>query len=453
MSAEQAQADARPDEVATAEDVIRESFRRDLLDHVSSEGQPDDGAIADRARAALAEKAVSEYIARTADDPALPRLSRLQYLQVRHRLYIAHGPLGPLGDLLQIEGVEDIHINGTRGGELDFGDHTEPLPGRFESEEELVRIVQRYAEQAGRHIDAGSPIVTVTLRDGSRLNAVLPPVAKPLVITIRKHQLGRFRELEDFAREGAIPDEAVALLRAAVGAGLNILVSGRTGAGKTTFARVLGLEIPAGERTCVIETETELWLHELRDDFFSLEARDANVEGEGEVSLEQLFQLAALRQRPRRIIVGEVRGREAEPMLHAMASGHDGSVTTIHASSDRHALSRLEVLASSGTGAAMSPALARHMIATGVDMILQVGRYQSAAGVRRRLTTLSLVAENRESPEDGPALLTVARYRPGTDTWDWTWDALLDAPDKISEKFGTAGVDVRRLAVRVAPDA
>jgi pilus assembly protein CpaF len=457
LATEPVQPDAPNEDVDRAEDLIRESFRKDLYDQMK--GGPADAATAgerlgqeDRIRDALAEKAVREYVAKTATDPSLPRLSKVQYLQIRHRLYVAHGPLGPLGDLLQIEGVEDIHINGTRGGELDFGDHKEPLPGRFASEDELIQIVQRYAEQAGRHIDVGSPVVTVTLRDGSRLNAVFPPVAKPMVITIRKHQLGRFRELEDFAREGAMPDEAVPLLRAAVQAGLNILISGRTGAGKTTIARTLGLEIPDGERTCILETETELWLHELRDDFFSLEARDANVEGAGEVTLEQLFQLAALRQRPKRIIVGEVRGREAEPMLHAMASGHDGSITTIHASSARHALARLEVLAS-GSGSAVSPRLVQHMIATGVDMVLQVGRYRRLGRDVRRLTTLSLVAENQERPEDGPVLLNLARYRLANDRWEWAWENLADAPEKIQDKFEVAGIDIRKLAVRVVPDA
>jgi pilus assembly protein CpaF len=168
-------------------------------------------------------------------------------------------------------------------------------------------------------------MVTVTLRDGSRLDAVLPPVSKPLVLTVRKQQLKRFLGLGDLVAEGA--------LRAAAHTS--------PGGGSAEQA------IPDGERTCVLETETDLWLHDLRERHcFSLEARDATVEGAGRITQRELFQRAALRQRPERVIVGEVRGEEAMEMPQAMTSGHDGSLTTIHASSVPVALHRLETLAS-----------------------------------------------------------------------------------------------------------
>src|SRR5262249_26824037 len=157
------------------------------------------------------------------------------------------------------------------------GDHREALPVRFESEDELVQLLRWYAELSGKHLDPGSPILTFTLRDGSRVNAILPPVAKPLVVTIRRQQPRRFLTPEDLVREGAVPASARTLLHAAVLARLNVVVSGSTGAGKTTVVRTLALQAPQGERTCVLETETELWLHDLRDEFFSLEEREANV--------------------------------------------------------------------------------------------------------------------------------------------------------------------------------
>ena len=452
MPAESDRRDATPEAVLRAEDIIRQRYRADLADLLKAASANPRAAGEDRARAALAEKAVRDYHAETARNPDLPELSRVQYVQLQHRLYIAHSPLGPLGDLLEIEGVEDIHINGTSGGYLEYGDHREPLPGSYRDEDELVRVVQYYAEQAGRHIDEAMPIVTVTLRDGSRLNAVLPPVSRPLVITIRRHQLGRFRGLEDLVRERALPAEAVALLQASVHAGLNILISGATGTGKTTVARVLGLEMPEGERTIVLESETELWLHELRDDCISMEARDANVEGAGQITLEQLFTLAALRQRPKRIVVGEVRGSEAEPMLQAMASGHDGSFTTIHATNPQDALVRLEGLAMRSTSN-LSPRLVRGMIGRGIDMVLQLGRYRRGATWVRRTSSLAFVAENREDPEGDPFVMEFCRYDYAADGWDWRAERVMDMPRKVHDKFEAAGFDARRLHLQVIRDA
>jgi len=452
VSAEPAQADAAPEEVRRVEETVRPLFARDLLDW---KRQHPDGELSkegDDARMALAEKAVRDYHARTADDASLPRVSRVQYLRIQHRLYIAHSPLGPLGDLLELEDVEDIHIDGTRGGRLVYADRTEPLPVRFADQGELIRIIQRYFEQAGRHIDAGNPMGTITLRDGSRLNAILPPTAEPFVITIRKHQLGRFRELEDLVKEGAMPERAMVFLRYSVRALLNILISGRTGSGKTTDARVLGLEIPAGERTCTLESDRELWLHELRDDCFSLEARAANVEGRGEITLEQLFR-EALRQRPQRIVVGEVRGAEAGPMLHAMASGHDGSFTTIHAGSPRQALETLEKWAL-GSELGTSPQLIRQMISSGVDLVMQVGAYVKGDVHVRRLSSLALVVDNREDPDGRPLLMPLCTYHHADDSWRWDDDVLRELVSsmtlaKVREKFELAGVEPRRALLEV----
>jgi len=255
--------------------------------------------------------------------------------------------------------------------------------------------------------------------------------------------------LKDLAREGAIPAQAIPFLEAAVRARLNTVICGPTGSGKTTLARILALLIPTGERTCVLETETELWLHELREaDFFSLEERDANVEGAGRVTLQDLFQRGALRQRPRRIIVGEVRGKEALDMLHAMTSGHDGSLTTLHASGPRAALQRLEALAMSADPH-LAPMVVRQMVAGGVDLIVYLGTYQRGRQACRRLGSLAFVAENPEDPYGGLLLQEFCSYAPSSDDWHWEGAALAHVPSKIRDKLQLADIDPSHLLVHV----
>ncbi len=444
------QREAAPGEVAAAERLMLTALRKNLGELLAGRTDPRPRAADDHAIFALADAAVKDYHAATARDPSLVRLSKVQYWEIRQRLYVSHSALGPLGELLALERVEDIHINGPRAGYLEYGDHREPLPVTYTSEEELTDLVKYYAEQAGKHFDPANPMVTVTLRDGSRLNAILPPVSKPLVITIRKQQLRRFLVPQDLAREGAIPAAAIPCLEAAVRARLNVVICGPTGAGKTTVARILALLIPAGERTCVLETETELWLHELReDDFFSLEERDANVEGAGRITLQDLFQRGALRQRPRRIIVGEVRGKEALDMLHAMTSGHDGSLTTLHASGPRAALSRLEVLAMSADSH-LAPAVVRQMVGSGVDLVVYLGTYQRGDQLCRRLGSMAYVAENLEDAAGGPVIQEFCRYVPRSDDWRWDRDALTQVPTKVAAKFQLAGIEPARFFYQVA---
>ena len=433
--------EASNSEVATAERLMLTAFRKNLDELLAGRADPRPRADDDKAIFALADQAVKQYHAATARNPDLPRLSAVQCWEIRQRLYVSHSALGPLGQLLAVDGVEDIHINGTRSGYLEYGDRREPLPVTYSSEDDLIDIVKYYAEQGGKHFDPANPMVTVTLRDGSRLNAILPPVAKPLVITIRKQQLRRFLSLKDLEREDAIPAQAIPILDAAVRARLNTVICGPTGSGKTTMARILALLVPPGERTCVLETETELWLHELREeDFFSLEERDANVEGAGRVSLQDLFQRGGLRQRPRRIIVGEVRGKEALDMLHAMTSGHDGSFTTLHASGPRAALNRLEVLAMSADPH-LAPTVVRQMVAGAVDLIVHLGTYQRGDTSCRRLGSLAFVAENPEDPFGGALLQEFCRYVPQSDDWQWESAALLHIPTKVRDKLELVGVE------------
>lgn len=194
----------------------------------------------------------------------------------------------------------------------------------------------------------------------------------------------------------------------------------------------------------MLETETELWLHELRRGFISLEERDANVEGAGRITLQDLFQKGALRQRPRRVIVGEVRGKEALDMLHAMTSGHDGSLTTLHASGPRMALSRLEVLAMSADSN-LVPQVVRQMVGSGVDLVAHLSNYQRGDDQVRRLGSLSFVAENPENPLGSPSVIDLCNYRVESDSWEWRPESLKYMPDKIRLKFQVTGIDPGQL--------
>ncbi len=439
--------DAGLEEFKRAEAEIRLVFQRDLdellRDRPDAGLQPGDG----RAIFAFADRAVSTYHRATLDSSSLPPLSRAQYHEIRQKLYFSRIGLGPLPRLLEEPGVEDIHIDGTREVTLNYGDRLQRIPNPFTTEEELITLIRFYAEEAGKHFDTGSPIVTVVLRDGSPMNAILPPVAKPMAITIRRHQLGRFKVLEELARSGVIPGAAMRLLRAAVLARLNLVISGQTGCGKTTVARVLALLIPDDERTFVLETETELWLHDLRDHFISLEEREANVENAGRITLRDLVTRAALRQRPRRIIVGEVRGPEALDMLRALVSGHDGSLSTLHASSPREAVSTLQMLAMSAEPQPPRDVVDQ-LVGRAVDLVVHLGQYKRGDVEVRRLSSICFVDHNLENPSL-PIVQEACRYVPADDDWEWDTNSIRFMPRKVAVKFETEGDSAFQLAQSV----
>jgi len=382
----------------------------------------------------------------------LPVLSRAEYRRLGARIFARVTPLGPLGELLADPAVEEILVNGPKEVLVVRDGRQQPAGIEFDDEDQLVDLVQQHLDRGSAHFDRASPMVTATLEDGSRLNAVLPPVATPLAITIRKHHLARFTSLDDLVDAGAMPWELMLLLRASIQGRLNIVISGGTGSGKTTLLRVLIGEIPAGERVITIEDQRELHVRTRsggRPNCISLEAREANIEGQGAITIQQLVR-NALRQRPDRIFVGESRGPEALDVIDAMGTGHDGSGTTLHANSVRDTLHRLNTLIRRHPAQARADPIAiAHEVAAKVDLVIHLLRTRDATGRDRRV--VDQVAVITGSVEAGwPVHEELCRYDPGSGRWHWTRLRFDDLPTKVVDKMRAGGVDLDRLARQLA---
>ena len=278
--------------------------------------------------------------------------------------------LGPLSPLLRDTAISEIMINGPENIFVESRGLLYRTPARFNSESHLQSIIQRIVEPLGRHIDAASPMVDARLEDGSRVNAVIPPLALDgSLVTIRKFPANKLTD-EDLIRFGSLTRPMAAFLRDAVRARRNILVSGGTGSGKTTLLNILSQFIPEKERIITVEDSAELKLS--HENLCRLEARPANVEGQGRITIRDLV-INTLRMRPDRIIVGECRGAEALDMLQAMNTGHDGSMTTCHANNPRDALSRHENMVMMA-GFELPSSAIREQIASAIHLIVQQTR-------------------------------------------------------------------------------
>ncbi|MCW4385428.1 CpaF family protein [Salinibacterium sp. SYSU T00001] len=291
---------------------------------------------------------------------------------------------GPLQRFLDDDAVTEIMVNGPNQIYVERLGRLDRSPVRFASEQHLRNIIERIVLRVGRRIDESSPLVDARLPDGSRVNAIIPPLAVDgSTLTIRKFSRDPF-QVQDLIGFGTLTPQLATVLDAAVRARLNILVSGGTGTGKTTLLNVLSSFIPADERIVTIEDAVELQLQQPH--VVRLESRPANIEGRGEITIRDLVR-NSLRMRPDRIIVGEVRGGESLDMLQAMNTGHDGSISTLHANSPRDALSRLETMVLMA-GLDLPLRAIRDQIASSVDVIVQISRLRDGS---RRVTNLTEV--------------------------------------------------------------
>jgi pilus assembly protein CpaF len=289
--------------------------------------------------------------------------------------------LGPLEPLLAEPTVSDILVNGHGTVYVERYGRLEPTPVQFRDDEHLLRIIDRIVSSVGRRIDESSPMVDARLKDGSRVNVIIPPLALDgPVLSIRRfaHDL---LTMENMIKLCALTPRIAEVLQGIIRARLNVLISGGTGTGKTTMLNILSGYIPASERILTIEDSAELQLRQPH--VVRLETRPPNIEGKGEVTQRDLVR-NSLRMRPDRIIVGEVRQYEAFDMLQAMNTGHDGSLTTVHANTPRDALTRVENMVAM-TGLELSPKTVRAQIASAIHVVLQLERLEDG---RRKLVSI-----------------------------------------------------------------
>ncbi|MCL6451431.1 MAG: CpaF family protein [Acetobacteraceae bacterium] len=316
---------------------------------------------------------------------AVEGLGPLEKEAVREALLAEILGYGPIQPLLDDPEVTEIMVNGPEQVYVERGGRISATGVRFRDEREILRLIDKIVTPLGRRIDEANPMVDARLPDGSRVNAVIPPVAvKGPVVTIRKFARDLL-EVEDLIRLGTLTAHMAQFLEACVRARLNIVVSGGTGSGKTTTLNVLSSFIPPDERIVTIEDAAELQLRQ--EHVVSLETRPPNIEGRGEIPVRQLVR-NALRMRPDRIVVGEVRSGEALDMLQAMNTGHDGSLSTAHANSPRDLLSRLETMVLMA-GMELPVKAVREQIASALDLIIHQARLRDGS---RRITHITEVA-------------------------------------------------------------
>jgi pilus assembly protein CpaF len=297
--------------------------------------------------------------------------------------------LGPLEDLLSSAEITEIMVNGPEQIYIEQHGKLVRTPVAFESTEQLMQVIDRIVSTVGRRVDESSPMVDARLKDGSRVNVIIPPLSlRGPVVTIRKFAKEALTA-DDLIRFRSATPEMLTFLRACVRARLNVVVSGGTGSGKTTTLNILSSFIPEDERIVTIEDAAELQLRQ--DHVVTLETRPANVEGRGRVSIRDLV-INALRMRPDRIVVGECRGGEALDMLQAMNTGHDGSLTTLHANNPRDCISRLETMVLMA-GAELPSRAIREQIGSAINMIVHQSRLRDGT---RRVVSITEVLGTRD---------------------------------------------------------
>jgi len=309
--------------------------------------------------------------------------------QEKHRLFEQISAdvlgLGPLQTLLEDDSITEVMVNGPKNLYIERAGKIHRVPMSFESDEHVLRIIDRIVAPLGRRIDESSPYVDARLPDGSRVNAVIPPISLiGPTVTIRKFAKNPFT-IEQLVNFGTVSPEALQFLKACVESRLNIVISGGTGSGKTTFLNVLSQFIPGDERIITIENAAELQLRQ--EHVVTLESRPPNIEGQGEITIRQLV-INSLRMRPDRIIVGEIRDEAALDMLQAMNTGHDGSMTTCHSNSPRDTLTRVETMTLMA-GMELPVRAIREHIASALDLVVHQERLRDGTRKIVNITEVS----------------------------------------------------------------
>jgi pilus assembly protein CpaF len=335
--------------------------------------------------AALSQEQVHAEVSRLAENVLAQEAMPLSTAErdrlvndVQHELF----GLGPLEPLLSDPTISDILVNSHSTIYVERRGKLEVTSVAFKDDEHLMRVIERIVSSVGRRIDESSPMVDARLKDGSRVNAIIPPLSiDGPVLSIRRFGAEPLR-MDSLIENKALTRDIADMLEMCVSARLNVLISGGTGAGKTTLLNALSAYIPEDERIVTIEDSAELQLQQPH--VVRLETRPPNIEDKGEVTQRDLVR-NALRMRPDRIVIGEVRGGEAIDMLQAMNTGHDGSLTTIHANTPRDALSRLETMIQM-TGMRLSDRAMRQQIAAAINLVVQVARLSDGT---RRVTAIS----------------------------------------------------------------
>lgn len=369
------------DDNVTREENAAEVARRNLHNQLISElnlRQITVSQMADHTLRQRASDALDELVGRY----AIPR--GYDVAEIKKAVLDAALGLGPLEDMLQDEGITEIMVNGPKKIYIERNGKLEKSTKSFISKQEVLTAIERIVGPIGRRIDESSPMVDARLADGSRVNAVIPPLALDSpTLTIRKFPKKRMA-MSDYLSLGSLTTSMADFLRLCVLAEKNIVISGGTGSGKTTLLNVLSGFIPDNQRIITIEDSAELQLPQ--EHVVRLETRGNNIEGKGEITIRDLVK-NALRMRPNRIIVGECRGGEALDMLQAMNTGHDGSLTTVHANSCADALRRLENLVLF-SGVELPLKAVRELIFSAINIIVQIARLSDGS---RKLVTIAEV--------------------------------------------------------------
>jgi len=374
----------------------------------------------------LAPDRVTAEVSRLAEDLLLAENTPLSLVERERLVSEVHDELfglGPLEPLLGDPTISDILVNSYSNIYIERRGKLEKTAISFKDDEHLRRVIERIVSTVGRRIDEAQPMVDARLPDGSRVNAIIPPLAiDGPVLSIRRFGTDPLK-MQQLIQNGALTKEIAILFEMCVRARLNIIISGGTGAGKTTLLNALSAFIPADERIVTIEDSAELQMQQPH--VVRLETRPPNIEGKGEVTQRDLVR-NALRMRPDRIVVGEVRGGEAIDMLQAMNTGHDGSLTTIHANSTRDALARLETMIQM-TGMRLSDRAMRQQITSAVNLVIQVARLTD--GTRRIVSISEITGMEGETT----AMQEIFQFeRTG-----------VDASGKVLGRFRTTGIRPR----------